>query len=155
MELSILRLGFWAAIAGAGIPVMAVLNARMGRALGDPIHAAWSMFAVGFALMTLICFSTTGSFPNWSRLKDIRPLDLAGGAVVGFYVLSVTFLAPRFGIGNTILFAVSAQIVTSAAIDHFGLFGAVVRPVNAMRIGGVGLLLSGLLLSQLATRPTT
>jgi len=37
----------------------------------------------------------------------------------------------------------------AACIDHFGLFGAVVREVNAMRALGLSLLILGLMVSQI------
>ena len=71
-----------------------------------------------------------------------------GGLIVAFYVISVTMLVPVFGVGNTILFAMTAQIVMSAAMDHFGLFGAAIRPVSLMRLSGLTLMLAGLFLAQ-------
>jgi hypothetical protein len=41
------RYALWAALAGAFVPVKAVLNARLGEALGAPTHAALVLFAVG------------------------------------------------------------------------------------------------------------
>lgn len=58
-------------------------------------------------------------------------------------------LAPKFGVGNAILFVMTAQIFTSAAIDQFGWFGAVVRPATAVRFAGLSLILLGLVLSQI------
>ena len=38
----------WSAAAGALIPVIAALNARLGRAIGAPSYAAMVLFAVAF-----------------------------------------------------------------------------------------------------------
>ncbi len=65
----------------------------------------------------------------------------------------MTLLAPRFGIGNAILLVMTAQIFTSALIDHFGLLGAAIRPVTAPRIAGLVIMLAGLALTQLAAAP--
>ena len=73
-----------------------------------------------------------------------------GGLIVGFYVISATLLAPKIGIGNFIVCAVSAQIITSVLIDNFGLLGAVIRPVSMMRLIGIVLLLVGLAITQIA-----
>jgi transporter family-2 protein len=35
-------------------------------------------------------------------------------------------------------------------IDHFGLFGAAVRPVNGLRLLGIVILVSGLVVTQIA-----
>jgi transporter family-2 protein len=71
---------------------------------------------------------------------------------VGFYVLSITFVAPRFGVGNAILFAVAAQLVTSAVIDHFALAGAALRPVTPMRLVGLLIVIVGVVITQLSGR---
>lgn len=147
-----LRNAFWAMAAGAFIPVMAVLNARLGRSLADPLHAVFILFAVGFAVSGLVCLVLTGGLPAMSKLSEVAPINFSGGLIVAFYVFSVTLLAPRFGIGNTILFVMVAQIFTSAALDHFGLFGAAVRPVNGLRAMGLAILLTGLVVTQFAVQ---
>lgn len=48
-----LRFAAWAALAGAFIPLMAVLNARLGRPLGEPVHPVGALRALGLALLTL------------------------------------------------------------------------------------------------------
>ncbi len=108
----------WAAAAGALIPVMAVLSARLGRVLGDPIQAPVPLFLVGLIVTSIVAFVATGRAPSLQALQDAKTVDLAGGLIVAGYVISVTLIAPRFGIGNVILFAVAAQILTSAAIDQ-------------------------------------
>jgi bacterial/archaeal transporter family-2 protein len=140
----------WAAAAGALIPLMAVLNARLGKVLGEPTHAPVILFLFGLLTASVVCLATTGRMPDLALLSQARAIDFAGGAIVAGYVISITLLAPRFGIGNAILFVMTAQIVTSAAIDHFGLFGTLVRPVNGLRLLGLSVMLTGLTISQLA-----
>ena len=73
-----------------------------------------------------------------------------GGVLVAFYVLSVTFIAPRFGVGNAVFFVLLGQLISAALIDHFGLFGARVSPVSAQRLGGIALMAAGVFLTQKA-----
>jgi transporter family-2 protein len=129
---------------------MAVLNARLGLAIGEPLHASTILFVVGLITCAIVSLLLTGSVPDFSKLTSVRPVELAGGLIVGFYVISATLLAPRFGVGNFILFAVAAQVISAALIDHFGLFGAIIRPVNLVRLGGISLLLAGLAITQFA-----
>ncbi len=75
---------------------------------------------------------------------------LLGGFFVAFYVLSVTWIAPRFGVGNAVFCVLLGQMLAASVIDHFGLFGAVVRPLNLMRASGIGLMALGVLLIQRA-----
>lgn len=138
----------WAAAAGALIPFMAILNGRLGRTLGDPLLAPVLLFAVGFMVALTVGLVATGQVPDLRLALRARPIDLAGGAIVAGYVISVTLLAPRFGIGNAILFVMTAQIFTSALIDHYGLLGAVLRPVTTHRLIGLAIMVLGLALSQ-------
>jgi hypothetical protein len=69
-----------------------------------------------------------------------------------FYVLSATLLTAQIGIGNLILIAVVTQIITSALIDHLGLFGAMVRPVSGLRAAGIGLLFISFVITQVASQ---
>ena len=140
----------WASGAGALIPLMAVLNVRLGRILGEPTQAPVILFLVGFLIASAVGLLSSGRLPDIQLLAQARATDFAGGLIVAGYVISVTLLAPRFGIGNVILFAVAAQIVTSAAIDNYGLFGAAIRPVTGWRLLGIAVVLSGLSIAQLA-----
>jgi transporter family-2 protein len=144
------RYALWAALAGAFIPVMAVLNARLGKALGAPTHAAFVLFAVGLVATGAASLFLTGRLPVPAALGAVAPANFAGGVIVAFYILSITMLATRFGVGNAILFAMVAQILMSAVIDHFGLFGMTARPMTVVRAAGIGVLLVGLAITQLA-----
>src|SRR3546814_7201283 len=66
-----------------------------------------------------------------------------GGTFVAFYVIAVTFIAPRFGVGNAIFFVLVGQIASAAAIDHFGLFGAARFPIDIRRTAGIALMVVG------------
>lgn len=143
------RYAIWAAFAGAFIPVMAVLNARLGRTLGEPVHAAFVLFAVGLVVTGLTSLVLTGRLPSPAVMRQVEPINYGGGLIVGFYVVSITMLTPKFGVGNAILFVMTAQIFTSAVIDHFGIFGASVRPLTAVRLTGLAFIALGLVFSQI------
>ena len=149
-----MRFALWAFAAGAMIPVMGVLNARLSRSMAEPIQASVVLFSVALIIAIAVSLTLTGGLPTLASLRNGPTLDRLAGAILAFYALSITFLAPRFGIGNSILFAVSAQIVTSAVLDHFGLFGAPHRPVGALRLGGLALMIIGLAIAQVAARST-
>ena len=145
----------WAAAAGALIPVMAVLNARLGRVLGEPAQAPVILFLVGLFSACAVSLLGSGKLPDPQPLAEAKLADFAGGLIVCGYVVSVTLLAPSFGIGNVILFAVASQIVTSAVIDNFGLIGSAIRPINSLRLIGIAVVLIGLAISQIAANSST
>ncbi|MGR3542244.1 MAG: DMT family transporter, partial [Hasllibacter sp.] len=65
------------------------------------------------------------------------PHLFAAGALVAFYVLAITTVAPTFGVGNAVFLVLLGQLLSSAAIDQFGLFGARAAPIDARRALGL------------------
>jgi len=142
----------WAFVAGALIPVMGILNAGLARSSGSPVFATVVLFAVGFTAALLLALATSTRIPDLALLARAPLAQYTGGLIVSFYVISITFLAPRFGIGNAILFAVSAQLVTAAAIDHFAFAGAALRPLTPIRAIGLLVVVAGVAITQLGDR---
>ena len=145
-------MGQYAAImlaAGIGIPVLAALNAALGRLIGSPVAAGAILFAVAFTATALLVLFVTGPAPLAKALDAPRHLFLAG-LLVAFYVLSITHVAPVFGVGNAVFFVLIGQLVSAAAIDHFGLFGAQVSPLNLVRASGIAVMALGVWITQQA-----
>ena len=152
--MSTVSYALWAFAAGALIPLMAILNAGLARAVGGPVQAAVILFTVGLVTSLLVAATATMRIPELPTIVRIPPAQFAGGVIVAFYVLSITFLAPRFGVGNAILFAVTAQLISSAVIDHYALAGASLRPLTSIRVLGLTIVIVGLVLTQIADRVT-
>jgi transporter family-2 protein len=150
--MSSISYALWAFAAGALIPLMAILNAGLGRAAGGPVQATMLLFAIAWGASLLVAVLTAAHVPTFQALAAAAPAHYAGGLIVAFYVLSITFLAPRFGVGNAILFAVTAQLLTSAVIDHFALAGAALRPVTPIRALGLLIVIAGVVLTQVGDR---
>ncbi|AHM05379.1 Integral membrane protein [Roseibacterium elongatum DSM 19469] len=137
-------------LAGIGIPLLAALNARLGANIGSPAAAAVVLFVVAFAAAVLVTLITgMGAV----RALPGQPWHLfTAGLFVAFYVLSITWVAPTFGVGNAVFFVLLGQLVSAAAIDHFGLFGAQVTPVSLTRMLGILAMAVGVAITQLAPR---
>lgn len=135
-------------IAGIGIPVLAAMNAALGRHVGSPAAAATVLFVVAFATSLVVAFAAGPQ--GLTRFATAPKHLFLAGALIAFYVLSITFIAPHFGIGNAVFFVLLGQLISAAAIDHFGLFGAQVSPLNLTRAGGIALMASGVWLTQQA-----
>lgn len=144
--------GFSAAVmtaAGVGIPVLAALNAALGARLGSVTGAAAVLFCVALAA-ALAAFSLGGG--SLRGLGTAPRHLLLGGLLVAFYVLSVTAIAPRFGVGNAVFFVLLGQLASAAVIDHFGLFGARLAPMSPVRALGLVVMGAGVFLTQVAGR---
>lgn len=133
-------------VAGIGIPILAALNAALGVRLGSPVAAGTILFAVAF-LSTSALLLITGPSALLAAGSAPKHLFLAG-LLVAFYVLSITFIAPRFGVGNAVFFVLLGQLISAAAIDHFGLFSAQISPLSLTRASGIALMAAGVWLTQ-------
>ena len=134
--------------AGIGIPVLAAMNAALGRHLGAPMLAGAVLLAVGFLTASVVAL-ITGPGALVKLASAPRHLLLAG-LLLAFYVLSITAIAPKFGVGNAIFFVLVGQLLSAATIDHFGLFGAQSVPLSGSRLCGLLLMATGVVLTQKA-----
>ena len=133
-------------LAGIGIPLLAALNAALGVRIGSPAAAALVLFVVAF-LSCAIVVAVTGP-SALTRIADAPRHLLLAGVLIAFYVLTITYIAPHFGIGNAVFFVLLGQLISAAAIDHFGLFGARVSPLEPSRAFGLALMAAGIFMTQ-------
>ena len=132
--------------AGLGIPILASLNAALGQFIGSPVVAVIVLLGVAFLSICLISL-TTNNFPMAKLIEAPKHLFIAGFFVV-FYMLSVTAIAPHFGIGNAIFFVLLGQLISAAFIDHFALFGSSGSVLTLTRATGLALMSLGVWLTQ-------
>lgn len=133
-------------LAGIGIPVLAALNAQLGGRIGSPAAAAVVLFVVAFAVALLVALVHAPQ--GFAQLATAPKHLFLGGVLIAFYLLSITFIAPHFGIGNAVFFVLLGQLFSAALIDHFGLFGAQMSPVSLTRAAGIGVMAVGVWLTQ-------
>lgn len=134
--------------AGIGVPLLAALNAALGQRMGSPAAAATILFCVALSA-TAIVLLFTGPAALSRAAGAPKHLYLAG-FFVAFYVLTVTWIAPRFGVGNAVFFVLLGQLVSAAVIDHFGLFTAQVAPLTLTRALGIAVMGLGVWITQQA-----
>jgi len=132
--------------AGIGIPVLAAFSAGLGARIASPAGSASIVFGVALA-MSLAVLAVTAK-PDLAAMAMAPKHLFLGGCFVGFYVLSVSWVGPRFGIGNAVMFVLLGQIISAAVIDQFGLFGA--RQIEVSLTRGIGILVMavGVVLTQ-------
>ncbi|MDE2043436.1 MAG: DMT family transporter, partial [Alphaproteobacteria bacterium] len=102
------------------------------------------IMGLGAALATTIL---TG-VPAAKAWRGVPTPYFFAGLCMAFYVLSVTYLGPRLGLGNAIFLVLLGQIVAVAVIDHYGLLGAHRTPLGLARIIGIMLMALGLYLAR-------
>ena len=135
--------------AGLGIPVLAALNASLGRHLDAPFGASLILF--GVALVSCLAVSTMQGGVSLAKVVEAPKHLFFAGCLVAFYIVSITYVATRFGLGNAIFFVLLGQLLSAAVIDHFGLFNAPEVRMNMLRVWGLLFMVAGVWLTQIAT----
>lgn len=129
-------------IAGIGIPTMATLNGGLSSKLLSSTLATTISLAVGFSVAVIYLLATEG-VPTKLFQPETPIYFYLGGFCVAFYIISVTWIAPRFGVSNAIAFALLGQLISMSLIDHFGLLGAQQYSLTTQRIIGLACMAVG------------
>jgi bacterial/archaeal transporter family-2 protein len=136
--------------AGALVAMQAGTNAAMQKSLQNPFLSSAVSFAGGL-LSLLLVLSIYMAF-------DKAPLPRAhqwaaapwwawtGGALGAVYVLTGVLTVEKVGTGVFVCMSVTASILASLAIDHFGLVGMHRHTVSPGRLIGGALMVAGMLL---------
>ena len=138
----------WSLLAGAGIPLIGVLNSGVARSVGNPYAATAIMFAIA-ALVALGLALPLYGHPSMAQLGSAPPISYGAGLLIGFYGLSATIIIPRLGAASFIAFILVAQLLTSAAVDQFGLFGMIKRPIDITRMVGLMVIVAGIAVMEI------
>lgn len=134
--------------AGIMMPVQAGINALLGGQLRSPFLAALVSFCVGSLVLALFCLFLRVPLPGIQVLSRIPVWMFAGGLLGAFFVTTTIILAPKLGAVTLLASLITAQMVASLILDHFGLIGYPVHQVNVWRILGVACLITGVFLVQ-------
>jgi transporter family-2 protein len=107
-----------------------------------------SVFIVhlGGAIVALVplLFMMGGRLSEWRSL----PWYALCAGVFGLIVIAaISFMIPRIGVAASITAIVAGQLLVGMFLDHFGLLGAAVRPMDLTRLLGMGVVLFGVWLT--------
>ncbi len=145
---SYILLTAWTLLAGAGIPLIGVLNSGIARSVGNPFAATTIMFAIALVVALGLTLPFFGR-PTVAQLGSAPLVSYLPGLIIGFYSLSATIIIPRFGAASFIAYILIAQLVTSAAVDQFGLFGMTRRPVDTTKLLGLAVIVAGIAIMEI------
>ncbi|NQZ80167.1 MAG: DMT family transporter [Colwellia sp.] len=133
-------------VAGMGIPIMAALNGNLGIKLNSPALATVILFIVG-GVVSLAYLFMSGGMSKLPIKESIPITSYLGGLFVIFYILSMTWVAPKFGVGNAIAMVLLGQIISMTVIDHFGLMNALKHTISKQRVAGLAFMVLGVYLT--------
>lgn len=152
LSFTTIGLALVAMVAGALVPFQAGSNAALGRALGHPLWATVASLLVSLMLVVPVLVAMHAPLPVVGRALRLPLWAWFGGVAGVVYLTAALMLTPKLGATSLIVSVIAGQMLTSLLIDHFGLVGLSVKPVNAGRIAGVALICVGMLVVQWFTQ---
>ncbi len=123
-----------AVIAGVLNTIEAGSKTALSKALEQSILAALIVTVANVVIYLTAAPFVGLSVPSPAKVALVPWWGWLGGALGGFYVLSMIFLANKLGAATFTGITVTAAIVTSVALDHFALVGFAQHPAGPLRI---------------------
>ncbi len=129
-----------AAIGGIAITLQAQFMGIMDKSIGT-LESMFITYASGGLLICLAMLVNRGG--NLSAWGSVPWYALSAGVLGLVIVGTIGYSTPRLGLVTAFTILVASQFIVGALLDHFGILGADLRPLNLTRIAGIGVMLLG------------
>lgn len=130
-------------LVGCMLPWQPVVNARLGVEMASPLWAGFISFLGGALLLGVLALFQGQFSDKLSRLSSAPWWSMTGGLLGAIFVIAALFLIPRIGATSLGVAFICGQLLMAIIMDHFGLAGLSVRPIDTMRFVGIVLVLVG------------
>ena len=129
-----------AIMGGIAIALQGQFMGLLDRALGT-VASVFVTYVGGGLLIALILIAFRGgNLKNW---QGVPWYALCTGILGLVIVGSIGYVVPRLGVAKGFTLIIASQFLIASLIDHFGFFGAIVRPMETTRLLGIGFMLLG------------
>ena len=135
-----------AAAAGSCIAVQAATNTALRHHLGDARYAAFFSICGTILTASVFMLAVRPAAPSMAALRGTSWLYWMGGPLGALVVLAGAALTPRLGAAAFISAFVGGQLISSLALDHFGLMNVPQQSLSASRLLGAVMVFAGVLL---------
>jgi len=133
---------------GASLSLQPPINAVMANTLGSPLLAASISIAISLVIV-IVVWLTWGNGEGQLTLIPTLPWWIILGGVIGVViVVGGVMIAPVLGMALFFVCIVTGQLIGSALADQVGAFGMEIKPLNTMKLAGLGLVLAGAAMVQ-------
>ncbi|HXX70500.1 MAG TPA: DMT family transporter [Polyangiaceae bacterium] len=135
-----------AVLAGGVLSVQAGINTLLSRELGGPLQGTLASFLTGSVVLLAAWGIKRSPWPGIDRMGQVPLVTWSGGLLGALYVGITILLSPRLGAATFFGVVVGGQMATALVLDHFGALGFAVHPITALRVVGIALVVSGVVL---------
>ena len=130
-----------AAIGGIAVALQAQFMGLLDKGIGT-IESVFITYGIGGLLIAILMLLQRGG--NLGAWQSVPWYALLAGILGLFIVGIIGYSAPRLGLVATFTIMVASQFIAGAMLDHFGLLGAAIRPLDLSRWIGIAIILLGI-----------
>ncbi len=127
-------------IGGIAVGVQSPIAGAMGQRIGGTASSL-VVHLSGFILSLVLLILRGGErIRDWNTL----PWYMLGAGIFGLILYqTINLTLPRLGATNMLVLIIVGQLLTGVLLDAFGWLGVTARPLDATRIIGIVILLTG------------
>ena len=129
-----------AIVGGVAVVLQAQFMGVMDQQIGT-LESVFITYGSGGLLVGLTMLVLRGG--NLAAWRGVPPYVLITGMLGLIIVGSIGYVTPRLGLVTAFTILIATQFLLGGIIDHFGWFGAEVRPLDLTKLFGVGVLMMG------------
>lgn len=124
----------------------AAMNGQLNKSLVNPFLASAVSFLIITFFFIALLFAMPHPLPAMQDLREMPWWAVFGGLVRAVQVFAGLSFVHKVGTGNFMALTVSAALIASLVVDHFGWFRMDVHAVTATKLVGAVLLVGGVVL---------
>ena len=125
---------------GVAVGIQAPLSSMISQRLG--IMESIFIVHLGGAIAVLIPLLFYGG-GKLGQLRSVPWYALCAGVFGLVVIFSMSYMIPRIGVATSLIILLSGQLLIGTVLDHFGLLGAAIRPLDLTRILGLAVVMGG------------
>ena len=133
----------FALVAGAANPFQSGTNAELKTQLAQPLWATLWVYATGLVGVLLVQAIVRQPLPSGPQAHSAPWWAWTGGLISIIATFAGLMLAQKLGSGVFTGISISASIIVSITLDHFGLIGLKQHTASPLRITGGALMVLG------------
>jgi len=139
-NMSLTGLIILAVIGGITVALQGQFMGLMDKNIGT-LESVFITYASGGIIVALAMIASRGG--NLKAFHTVPWYALSSGLVGLVIIGTIGYTVPRLGLSKAFTIIVTSQFLVAAILDHYGLLGAAVRPMDLSRLAGMALLVTG------------
>lgn len=129
-----------AVIGGVTVALQGQFMGLIDKGIGTR-ESVFITYVSGGILAGIVMLAARGG--NLRSWHTVPWYALSSGLLGLVIVTTIGYTVPRLGLSKAFTIIVASQFITAALLDHFGVLGAVMRPLDLSRLLGFGILTLG------------